>query len=175
MVREAAIRPRERAYRIGGLEPPAAGMSESLVEQRRLPPRAETILIRLPRRHDLRFALAGLDRRQRVGVAEQTSVVFGFPFLRMEFPQRGGDGDAGASNAARSTTANRTPPHFWPLNLLLVGVNSTGAKVTPGSPRAESSAASLRPSSHGAPTISNGVSEPRPTDRLVVSSRPIPG
>src|SRR5688500_19341103 len=53
----------------------------------------------------------------------------------------------------------------------LSGVNSMGTKLTPRRPWAESSAASFWPSSHGAPSTSNGVSVPRPTERLVVSKR----
>ena len=50
-----------------------------------------------------------------------------------------------------------------------------GVNVTPGIFRAASTAASRFPSSHGAPITSNGVSVPRPTERFVVSSRPMPG
>ena len=42
-------------------------------------------------------------------------------------------------------------------------------------PRAFSSAASLTPSIHGAPTCSNGVSVPRPTEMFVPSIAPMPG
>src|SRR5688500_20201015 len=75
------------------------------------------------------------------------------------------------SNSARSVIAMLMPLHFSPLNLLESGVNSMGTKLTPRRPWAESSAASFWPSSHGAPSTSNGVSVPRPTERLVVSKR----
>ena len=51
----------------------------------------------------------------------------------------------------------------------------TGEKRTPGIALAERSCASREPSIHGAPRISKGVSVPRPTERFVVSRRPIPG
>ena len=56
-----------------------------------------------------------------------------------------------------------------------VGVNATGAKRTPGSRRRFSVRASVVASSHGAPTSSNGVSVPRPTETFVVSSSATPG
>ena len=41
--------------------------------------------------------------------------------------------------------------------------------------RALSAAASARPSIHGAPIRSNGVSVPRPTEMLLNSMAPMPG
>src|SRR5215510_14000705 len=55
------------------------------------------------------------------------------------------------------------------------GVKRTGTNRTPGSRAAFNMDASFRPSSHGAPTSSNGVSVPRPTETFVVSSKPMPG
>ena len=45
----------------------------------------------------------------------------------------------------------------------------------PGRSRAFNAAASAGPSIHGAPICSNGVSVPRPTERFVPSSAPMPG
>src|SRR3569833_938362 len=70
-----------------------------------------------------------------------------------------------------------TPPHFSPANTLRVGVKYTGIKLTP--PLSEwiafNLAAISRGSTYGAPTNSNGVSVPLPTETLVISMRPIPG
>src|SRR5215475_4639397 len=50
-----------------------------------------------------------------------------------------------------------------------------GTKRTPGNLALFNASASLGPSTHGAPTTSNGVSVPRPTETLVGSSRQTPG
>ena len=68
-----------------------------------------------------------------------------------------------------------TPPHNWPAYWLLSGVKRMGTKRTPAKPAWFSARASRMPSSHGAPISSNGVSVPRPTDKFVISNRPIPG
>src|SRR6266571_6458480 len=68
-----------------------------------------------------------------------------------------------------------TPPHSSFANFDDLGVNLTGTKRTPASPARLSASARFDPLTHGAPISSNGVSVPRPTERFVVSSRPIPG
>src|SRR5262245_33626603 len=68
-----------------------------------------------------------------------------------------------------------TPRHSSFLKTDALGLKLTGTNLTPGSRRAFKYAESFWPSNQGAPMISNGVSVPRPTDRFVVSSKPIPG
>jgi hypothetical protein len=80
-----------------------------------------------------------------------------------------------ASNVLQSVMVMFTPEQGWLAKTLVVGVKRRGRKRTPGSSRALRWVASSGPFNQGAPMISNGVSVPRPTDRLVVSSRPIPG
>ena len=62
-----------------------------------------------------------------------------------------------------------------PWCVLADGVKRTGTKRTPGKRFVFKAPASARPSTHGAPTTSKGVSVPRPTETFVVSSSPIPG
>ena len=54
-------------------------------------------------------------------------------------------------------------------------MKAVGYTRTPGRRRAFSASASRGPSIHGAPTCSNGVSVPRPTDRFAHSIAPMPG
>src|SRR5437016_9523972 len=68
----------------------------------------------------------------------------------------------------------KTPPQGLSLNTLAFGVNRTGTNRAPGRPVRFSSAASLPSSMYGAPTTSNGVSVPRPTD-TADSNNPTPG
>src|SRR5215813_14455013 len=56
-----------------------------------------------------------------------------------------------------------------------LGVKLTGTKRTPGMLRAFRYAASSLPLIHGAPSNSNGVSVPRPTETLAPSTIPTPG
>src|SRR5216110_3083955 len=55
------------------------------------------------------------------------------------------------------------------------GVNATGTNRTPAICRAFKYAASSRPFIQGAPSNSNGVSVPRPTETLVPSTKATPG
>src|SRR5205814_7611265 len=68
-----------------------------------------------------------------------------------------------------------TPLHSSFLKTDDLGVKRSGMKRTPGILRAFKYVASLGPSNQGAPITSKGVSVPRPTERLVVSSKPTPG
>src|SRR5262249_1227984 len=68
-----------------------------------------------------------------------------------------------------------TPPHSWPANVDDFGVNLIGTNRTPGKRARFSASDSFWPSIQGAPTTSNGVSVPRPTDTVVDSRSPIPG
>src|SRR5436189_6287727 len=68
-----------------------------------------------------------------------------------------------------------TPAQSSFLKTEVDGLNRIGIKRTPGMRRAFKYAASFGPSIQGAPTTSNGVSVPRPTETFVVSSRPMPG
>src|SRR5262249_54231416 len=78
-------------------------------------------------------------------------------------------------NDPRSINTMFTPPHSSFANFDDFGVNLIGTNLTPAKPARFNASASFCPSIHGAPTTSNGVSVPRPTETLVVSSRPIPG
>src|SRR6185312_4109140 len=59
--------------------------------------------------------------------------------------------------------------------MLDAGVNVVGTKRTPEMFRAFRYWANSFPLIHGAPTISNGVSVPRPTERFVPSTSATPG
>src|SRR5580698_8013030 len=83
--------------------------------------------------------------------------------------------NSGASNPLRSVRITFTPEHGCPLYSLDVGVNVTGTNRTPAIPRAFKYAASSFPLIQGAPTNSNGVSVPRPTETFVPSIRATPG
>src|SRR5271169_1603482 len=68
-----------------------------------------------------------------------------------------------------------TPEHVCPLYTLAAGVNVTGTNRTPAIPRTFKYAASSLLFIHGAPSNSNGVSVPRPTETLVPSISATPG
>ncbi len=59
--------------------------------------------------------------------------------------------------------------------LLETGVKRAATNETPGRRRAFRLSARATPSIQGAPTISNGVSVPRPTESGSTSRKPMPG
>src|SRR5208283_1833305 len=77
--------------------------------------------------------------------------------------------------AFRSVTCNWQPPQSCPENFENVGVNQISRNFTPGSLSAFNAFASVNPSIHGAPKISNGRVVPRPSDKSVPSSMTCPG
>ena len=79
------------------------------------------------------------------------------------------------SNVARSVTCGWQPPHVSRACLWKVGSKNTGLKCTPGNPRAFIASARRSPSIHGAPTSSNGLVVPRPSDSIVPSNITAPG
>src|ERR1700722_15861572 len=83
--------------------------------------------------------------------------------------------NSGESKVFRSSTNRFTPSHRSPEKLLDDGVKPMGTKRTLWIPRAFKYAASSRPFIQGAPTTSNGVSVPRPTETFAPSIKATPG
>src|SRR3989304_5460437 len=86
------------------------------------------------------------------------------------------------SNAFRSTTFTKTPPHGAPLCFgfvaapgISLGTNSIGSKRTPGRLWEFNSPAHRSPLTYGAPIYSKGFSAPRPSERFVPSKKHVPG
>src|SRR5437773_2230424 len=77
--------------------------------------------------------------------------------------------------ASRFVMITLTPPHSISLKTEAFGLKLIGTKRAPLILRLLRYPLSFWPSIHGAPTTSNGVSVPRPTETFVVSSKPMPG
>ena len=75
-------------------------------------------------------------------------------------------------NASRFVIIRLTPPQSSSLKVDALGLKRIGTKRMPLMLRSLRYLARFRPLIHGAPTTSKGVSVPRPTLTLVVSSRP---